>query len=228
MIGRNEAGEFTFTVDERTEVIDGLKEVFMTPVGLEYKRSFYVPENGDADLEKILKAAQLVAGGPNITVGAMLRGLELVLDAGEIQPNDFAAAEPELVEPEEDTRPRDKNGKLLTAVQIAYAEHVEYANSHSAEECRRRARSDAEFGKFMRKQLSAEMSQPIGDAVTPAGEPEKKSRETLELRKFVTDFQNTPSDLLKPRGGYVTIGGQQMRWSDYRATLEKAAQAGLL
>ena len=74
----------------------------------------------DEDAEKILSAAIRVAGGELVSARDLVRALELLIDSGLIQPKNVAQST-QLEEPAEDTRPRDKNGKLLTTEQIGRA-----------------------------------------------------------------------------------------------------------
>jgi hypothetical protein len=125
-------------------------------------------------------------------------------------------------------RPRDKSGKLLTPQQIQWSSFRQFAETASMAEINRRKASDPEFANFVRKNLEREMSQEIGDRVTPAGEPEKKSKANAELLDFVQKYNRTPSDALKPRGGYVKLDGELLPHSTYLSLIERAAQARLI
>lgn len=231
MIRRNEVdGQITFEASDRQEVVDALKEVFLTEIGQHYKNDCYTVENGDEDLEKILRAAQIVAGGPNLTVDAMRRGLELLVNSGEIRPRDFESS-PELTEPEEDTRPRDKNGKLLTPQQIQWSEYRQFAETASMAEVRRRKETDSGFANFVRKNLQREMAQEIGDAVVPEGQAngQRTSRQISgDLVNFVHAFRAEPSENLRPKGGYVLLGGRKIPHSELIEKIGAATNAGLL
>jgi|SRR6516162_252652 hypothetical protein len=85
-MSRNDQGVFTFTADDRTEVIDALKEIFAMPLGKDYVKNYRVKELEDEHLEKILGAAQTLAGGERITVQDMERGLQLLMSSGAIIP----------------------------------------------------------------------------------------------------------------------------------------------
>jgi hypothetical protein len=220
--------EFTFTADNGQEVVDALREIFLSPLGEVYKKSYYTKESGDADLEKILRAAQLITGSPEITVNAMARALELLIDSGEIQPRDYAPAA-ELTEPEEDTRPRDKNGKLLTPQQIQWSEYRQFAETASTAEVNRRKQTDAGFASFVRKNLQREMSQEIGDAVVPEGTSRLPRHDAnSELVDFARKYSVEPVANLKPKGGFVTLAGEQLPWSSFQLLLKRATDSHLI
>ena len=228
MIGRNVAGHMTFTADDREEVAYALKEIFQTDIGQTYKRDFYAPERGDDDLDKILRAAEMLAGGPNITVQFIERALQLLMDSGELQPRELASAQ-ELAEPEKDPRPRDRNGKLLTPQQIAWSEYRQYAETHSSEECRQRARSDAGFASFMRKNLEREMGGGVGDAVIPVGDQGTQRVEpNATLVEFARKYHAESVINLRPKGGSVTLAGEQMPYQKFLDLVNKASAIRLI
>ena len=228
MIGRNEMGEITFTAGDRSEIVDALKEIMASGIGQIYKRDFYVAERGDDDLEKILKAAQLIVGGSNITVAAMTRALELLIDSGEIQPRSFAPS-PELTEPEPDTRPRDKNGKLLTEQQIQWSEYRQFAETASMAEINRRKQTDSGFANFVRKNWERQLAQPVGDAVTPVGMSTLPRHDASQhLVEFAKKYQAEPSQNLKPRNGVVILAGEQIPYLKFIDLVNKCTAAFLL
>jgi len=91
----------------------------------------------------MIAAAQQIAGGPNISIRHLTRALELLIDSGKLQPR-VAVQTAELEEPAEDTRPRDKSGKLLTPEQMSWGEmsavrgHSNSGSSTSTKERRRK------------------------------------------------------------------------------------------
>jgi hypothetical protein len=225
--------EYLFVTTNTTEVTDGLKEVLQTPTGQRYKQDFYTPEDGDQHLGQILAAAQRLSGGPEISVQHMERALRLLLDAGDIPPRDPEVPE-ELAEPVEvvDERPRDKNGKLLSPQHIQWAEYRRFSESASTKDVAERKRTDAGYAAYVKKQLAAEMNQPIDGAVTPAGQstlPKPKyASDDPELIRFARAYITEPTTNLKPRGGFVTIAGQPMSWTRYNELLNKAIAARLI
>lgn len=226
MIGRNAEGQITFTADDQEEVVSALREIFQTEIGTTYKRVYYSDERGDEDLEKILRAAELVAGSPDISVNALTRALQLLIDSGEIQPKDFAPTTP-LEEPEE--RPMDKNGRPLTEAQIRWSEYRSFAESASIAEINRRKQSDPGFASFVRKNWERQLAQPVGDAVTPLGvsslPPHDANRELVE---FVRKYHAEPIANLRPKNGMVSVGGQLMTWTIFNTLLAKATESHLI
>jgi hypothetical protein len=229
MIGRNADGEITFTVDDREEVVGALKEIFRTTeVGKLYLKEFYTKERGDEDAEKILGAAIQIAGGPDISSRHLAHALTLLTDSGELKPKNLVQTA-QLEEPEEDTRPRDRNGKLLTPQQIAWGEMARFAETATPDAIRQRRHTDQVFAEFVRTNLRREMQeQPVGDGVTPAGQPTTKARASQELVDFTSKYNREPIANLKPKGGFVTLGGEQIPWSTFNDLLNKATAARLL
>jgi len=228
MISQNEeTQEIVFTPDETKEVVDALREIFTTGIGRTYKRSYYTEERGDEDLEKILRAAQLVTGRSEVSARAMARGLELLIDSGELQPRDLTPAAP-LEEPEE--RPTDKNGRPLTDGQIAWSEMRRFAETASMVEISKRKSTDPAFATFVRKNWERQLAQPVGDAVVPAGETNLLPRHTPDqhLVEFARKFQSEPSQNLKPRNGLVILAGEQLPYSQFIDLVNKATAARLL
>jgi hypothetical protein len=228
MITRDAENQFRFHYEEDDdEVASALKNILATTeVGRDYKRNFNTNETGAADYEKILNAAVAIAGGPMITEDIILHALSLLIDSGEIRPKNLTKTK-QLAEPEEDNRPR-KDGKMLTAAQIGWGEMTRFAEVASMAEINRRKASDPVFADFIRTNLRREMNVEIGDAVTPVGEPQKKSKATAELLDFVQKYNRTASDALKPRGGYVNIDGQQIPYSQFLELVNAATNARLL
>jgi hypothetical protein len=87
-----------------------------------------------------------------------------------------------------DDRPRDKNGKVLTEAQLAWREFGEWERTHSAEECRQRARKDAAFGVFLREKVEGEWAatQSSGGAVVPTDR--LPATQTGKVPQDVLDF----------------------------------------
>jgi hypothetical protein len=208
MIGRNPLSqEVIFSPDETEEVVGALKEIIRdTDIGRDYKKNFYRSEDGDNHLEKIIGAAQLVAGGEMISLSSMTRALQLLISSGALQPRDFEPS-PELSEPEPDTRPRTRDGKLMTESQQRWSEMTEWTNTHSMQEVNLRKRNDPQYAAFVRKAYAAEVTHEIPDAVTPVGEPTKSVKATPALIAFVEAYHRASVEDLKPKGGFVRLDG---------------------
>lgn len=228
MIGRNADGEITFTVDDREEVVGALKEIFRTTdVGKLYLKEFYTKERGDEDAEKILGAAIQVAGGQNISSRNLEHALTLLIDSGELRVKNLTQAVP-LEEPEEDTRPRGRDGKVLTDSQLKWQEYRTWSETASSSERKLRMQSDPGYGTFVRKAYQAEMNQPVGDAVTPAGQSATKAKASAELVRFAQNFLKEPSSNLRPKNGMVSLAGEQIAWPIFNDLLSRASAANLL
>ena len=221
--------EYRFSVNDDVEVGDALKEILQTSLGEEYKRDYYSKAAGEQHLAKILNAAQLIAGGPQITVGNMSHALRLLLDSGEIQPREIEF-EAELAEPEPDTRPRTRDGKLMTQAQIQWSEFRQFSETASTKDIAERKRIDPAFASFVRKNLEREMTGGgVADAVTPAGQSKLPRHDASnELAAFARAYLTEPTNNLKPRNGLVTLGGQPMTWTRFNELLNKATEAHLI
>jgi hypothetical protein len=228
MITRTQEGEIVFSADELDELKGAVKEMFATEIGKLYKKEFYSKERVDEDEVKLVEAAKRVAGGQMISSRYLTRALELLIDSGELQPR-VAVQAAQLEEPEEDLRPRDKNGKLLTVQQIAWGEMSRFAATATPDAIRQRRHTDSVFAEFVRTNLRREMqSQEVGDAVTPAGQSTTKAKASKELVDFAHKFTREPSANLRPKGGFVTLGGQQLPWATFNDLLNRATAAQLL
>jgi hypothetical protein len=230
MITRNNDGEIIFSaVDDRDELVSALKEILAsTSVGQDYKKNYHTKDRSDEDGEKIVAAAIQIAGGPMISSRHLQHALTLLIDSGEIQPR-VAVQSEQISEPEPDTRPRGRDGKVLTESQLRYQEFRVWSEAASSDERKRRMSSDPNYASYVRKSYQAEMTHEIDGAVTPAGEPDKKIKVNAELMDFVHRYNRTPSDAIKPRGGYVhLVDAPPMLYSTFIQLVERAAQARLL
>jgi hypothetical protein len=228
MISRTQDGEVVFTADETSELVGALKEMFATEIGQVYTKDYYVKSRGDEDTEKLVSAAMQIAGSPNISSRHLTHALSLLIDSGGIQPR-VAVQTTELEEQEEDTRPRDKNGKLLTPQQIAWSEMTQFASTATPDAIRQRRHTDSVFADFVRTNLRREMAATeVGDAVTPAGQPTTKARASQELVDFARKYNAEPIANLHPKGGFVRLEGEQLTWATFNDLLSRASAANLL
>jgi len=218
-------------VDDQDEVVSALKEIFTTnEAGKNYKQNFYMKATGDSDYEKLIKAAVQIAGGPMISAGNLAHAISLLIDSGELKPKNLTHAA-QLEEPEEDLRPRDKNNKLLTPEQISWGEMSRFAATATSDAVRQRKNIDGKFREFIQTNLRREMQeQPVGDAVTPAGQPttKAKAKASKELVDFAHKYIHEPTANLRPKGGFVTLGGEPIPWSTFNDLLSRASAANLL
>jgi len=176
-----------------------------------------------AHLLQIRKATEARVG-EKFTLGqyaAVAR--EMFLD-GQLLP------EPEVIEPEV---PRDKNGKPLTAAQIAWGnqqrEYAEFTNKNSSQACNARARIDADYAKFLHNSNVQNMAQEIGGAVTPVGDKPEVISANSDLREFARRYNAAPAHTLKPRAGYVYMEGvDPIAFAKFQDLVARAAAARLI
>jgi hypothetical protein len=230
MISRNQDGEFIFSVDESDEFEGALKEVLaITEIGKKYRKEYFTKERGDEDAEKLVDAALAVAkdttGQPLISRPILERALTLLIDSGELQPKNVAQSA-QLEEPEEDLRPRGRDGKLLTDSQLKWQEYRTWSETANSSERKIRMNSDSGYATFVRKALQAEMSQPIDGAV-PVG-PTSKARVSKDLVDFARKYHKEPIANLRPKGGFVTLEGEQIAWPAFNELMTKATAAGVI
>jgi hypothetical protein len=227
-VQRDNHGEIVFTTDEDKEIEGALKEIFnTTEVGQDYKKNYYIKARCDEDYDRLVAAAIQIAGGPFICGRHLQHALTLLIDSGEIKPKNFTPAA-KFEEPEEDTRPRDHNGKLLTDAQIAWGEMARFAETASADAIRQRKNVDGKFREFVANNLRREMQGEIGDAVVPAGQPTAKTRANQTLVDFACKYNAEPSQNLKPRGGFILLAGEQVPYSQFLELVNAATNARLL
>jgi hypothetical protein len=222
-------GQIVFHYDEDTyEVISALKEIFNdTPIGQKYVAGDYVDKNGNDGYEVIVKAAVTIAGGPMISLPILTNALQLLIDSGELRPKKFTKAAP-LEEPVEDTRPRSRDGKLLTDSQLKWQEYRQWSETASSSEVNLRKQSDQGYAAYVRKMLEAEF-EGVGDGRVPAGAPQGKVvRASNELTQFAHSYNQEPSENLKPRGGFVLLAGEKIPYPRFLELVNAATNARLL
>ena len=199
-------GQVVFSLDDDQEIESALKHIFnTTEVGQDYKKNYASMARIDEDYDKLVRAASQIAGGSFIHEGHLQTALTLLIDSGELRPKKVTKAAP-LEEPVEDTRPRSRDGKLLTKEQLLWSEYRQWSETASSSEVTRRKQSDPGYAAYVRKALQAEMSQEIDGAVTPAGQPTTKARVSQELTDFARKYNKEPIANLRPKGGFVTLG----------------------
>jgi hypothetical protein len=229
MISRNQDGDITFTIDDRDELVSAIKDLLKSSeIGQTYNKDYYVKARGDEDGAKIIAAAQQVAGGPNISSRHLEHALTLLIDSGELQAR-VAVQAAQLAEPEVDSRPRDRNGKLLTPQQISWSEMTQFASTATPDAIRQRRHTDSVFADFVRTNLRREMAETtVGDAAVPAGQSTTKARASKELVDFARKYNAEPIANLRPKGGFVRLEGEQLTWATFNDLLSRASAANLL
>jgi hypothetical protein len=229
MISRNPDGDVAFTIDERDELVSALKELLRsTEIGQLYTKEYFTKARADEDGDKIIAAAVQIAGGQLISSRHLEHALDLLITSGELKAKNLTQAV-QLEEPEEDKRPRDKNGKLLTQAQLDWSEMTTFAQTATPDAIRQRKHVDGKFREFIQTNLRREMQeQPVGDAVVPAGQSVTKAKASQQLVDFAQKFLREPSSNLRPKNGMVTLAGEQITWPTFNDLLNKATAARLL
>lgn len=217
-----------FAAGDTEEFGNALQDVWQnTEIGRQYLKEYYDQETFEEQFDLIRSTTLRVTGG-NVSVDEddIARALYLLITAGHIKPRKAAAAPYE--EAPVDTRPRDKNGKLLTAAQIAWGEMTRWANEHSSDECRKRTQTDEVFKNFMQTRLRQEMNVPIGDAVEAIGTVKSPVAASADIRQFALDYTKESSENLRPKGGFVTIAGKQMPYAEFKRKVDEAIASRLI
>lgn len=111
--------------------------------------------------------------------------------------------------------------------QQLWSEYRQFAESHSIQECKQRAKVDAGFASFIRKNLEREMNEGgVGDAVENLNaRPNEPKTITPELQAFVAEYHRTPNDQVRKlkRADFNPTG-----YEAYNRNLEAAIAAGLI
>jgi hypothetical protein len=229
MIRTNEEGTIIFHYsDDTDEVVAALKEIFYDkPIGKQYVSDDYVAKDGSDGYKEIVKAAVTIAGGPMISLPILTDALTLLIESGEPRPKNFTPAK-QISEPEEDNRPRGRDGKILTDAQITRGETTRFGETASADAIRQRKNVDGKFREFIATNLLREMQSEIGDAVVNAGQPTTKARVSNEPTDFALKYGKEPIANLRPKGGFVSLAGQQIPWATFNDLLLRATAANLV
>lgn len=192
-------------------------------VGREYLRGYYVEEDFQEHFDLIRSATTRMARGTNVSDDDIEHALYLLITTGRIKPRKAAAAP--LEEAPVDTRPRDKNGKLLTEAQIAWGEMTRWANEHSSDECRKRATKDPAFKQFMQTRLRQEMDRGAEGVVVAK---QSAATASADLVNFATAYNKAPAQSLRPINGTVTLDGKMYPFAEFNALVEQASKARLI
>jgi hypothetical protein len=160
------------------------------------------------------------------------RLLKIVVAAGGIvkvrgQQYEFETV-PVIEEVVEAEVPRDRNGNPLSASQLAWKEFREFSETHSMQECRARARTDAAFGSFLRTNLEREAQGTESTQFRIAGQHPGSpdiSGSTSELIAFANEFRRTSMDQVR-RLKSPTLN--PLGWEKYQKDLDAALAAGLI
>ena len=240
---RNREGEFLLTFDSDTEIKDAVLELLTTETGRRYKKEFYDKERGGEDFAAAVGLAQKKTGREAISNNELRSAFQVLMTANVIPRRSDEANWQQLTAPPEpeDTRLRDRNGKILSESQLKWRVFRIYCEGDeeqgipaaSMEDIQRRKREDPEFAVFVRKnweqQLANSTKENVPDAVVPANQRTKDGRKVSpELLSFAEAYVKEPIEHLRPKGGFVVLGSKQMSWTEFTTKQKAAAEAGLI
>jgi hypothetical protein len=145
---------------------------------------------------------------------------------GSLTPRTVAEPEPEL-EPEQ--VPVDRNGRPLSASQIAWGEMARWSQQAVSQHIRERRRTDPAFASFYRLNIEREARQTESTQFAVAGQPTGQSRASERLQRFAKLYRELPTDRLKPRGGYIVLSDEfRLTKSQFDNFVSEATNAGIL
>ena len=158
---------------------------FKTPVGHEIKKAGLKTSD---NVYAIVGLAQEQAGGRvEITVPEAEAAARELFLAGDLQPKQKKVEQPPAPKP-------------LTASQQAWSEYRIFSESHTSSECKARARVDAGYASFMRKNYEREFAaSPVDGAAVNLNE--KKPTTKLAV----------PADVADYAARYRTMGADALR-----------------
>jgi hypothetical protein len=204
------------------------KEVAVTAAGKRFYGEFEVTQE---NIDAVLAAAATLFPGELVTVSRFVSALEVSMNAGDLTRKTPAPPVEQTPTPEP---PRDKNGRPLSQSQIDWSSMTAWTNSHSAEECRQRARSDPKYAQFRHTNLVREMNSKPVDAAPSAGVQAERSATTAdiqsELGTFANLYKNAPSERVRRpiAGRYVLDATHSYSIEEFETKLSQAARVGLL
>jgi hypothetical protein len=131
--------------------------------------------------------------------------------------------EPVVEEPE---APKDKNGRPLSAAQIAWGEMAHWSETASSHQIQERRRTDPAFASFYAKNLEREVgATKVADGVENLNSRPKLNGVTPALLAFADEYRNTSSEKVRKfrRADTNPFGFQK-----YNEQYEAAIAAGLI
>jgi hypothetical protein len=161
-----------------------------------------------ADYQRLLRLA--IAAGGIVSVKGKRYEFETV-------------PEPEIiVEPEV---PTDRNGRPLTTAQIAWSQYRTFSESHSMQECRNRARTDAGFASFMQKNYERESGQ-VADGVENLNAKAPQAEQIPgNVKSFANNYRTMPTAEIRRQSRYDTNPGGAKEFNFLR---DEAIRLGLI
>ena len=218
--------EIVIDLTDPSELNDALKELAELPAGRKYFAECYTEDTYDADVAKIIDYAKVVYPGCDLTVAVLAGTLSLLMKAGKIRRRPDLQVAP-LREPVEevDTRPRDKNGRFLSAQE---EEWITWCNNKNTPmyAINQNRKTDVAFAKFYNEQMLLRIAEE-GKAQDGIEIPDTTVEKTQKLLDFQELVQKEPIENLKPKAGFVSINGEKIRYADFLELVDRCAAAGL-
>lgn len=191
--------------DNRTAFVE---DVVNTEVGQEFVQMFDDADLFQAAWDTVLAIHQKSASyyGGDITVDSFVRCLRDAIRTRKI-------AAPAPVEPVEEE-----------------SEWATFYQSHTIEESRTRARSDAGYAQFLQSWAKDNFDETLDTtAVTNLSRPDQVAPATNEVRRFAELYNQTSYTQLKPRNGeYVLSDGTKYSVVRFNELLSAATRSRLL
>ncbi len=127
-----------------------------------------------------------------------------------------------VIEPEV---PRDRNGNPLSDSQLRWSEYRTFSESHNMAECKQRAKTDAGYGSFFRKQYERQTGE-IGDAVDNLNQRKQANAPAAEeLVAFASEYHKTSTEKLRQ---LKRADSNPFGYQDWNRKFEACIAAGLI
>jgi hypothetical protein len=226
LVGRSPEGRPVYAeVLSSAEIVEKLKA---TSEWEDFKNKFDMSKESNNTLLGMLFTEKL---GDDPSVEDYQRLIKTLFRAGGIVLVNGAQYEFELkeYEPEPVTEPepeRDSRGHILGESQKKWKEYRDFAETHSSQECRDRARVDSGFASFRRLNLERESRETPSTQFVLAGgaTTESKPAVTSELIAFAEEYRRTPTaEVRKRRNPVFNLSAEQ-----YNKKFDAALAAGLI
>ena len=121
--------------------------------------------------------------------------------------------------------PRDKHGRPLTEAQQRWSEYRVFSESHTMDQCRARARTDAGYASFMKTNYQREGVQHGEGTILNASRETPTSDTPADLLAWVREYLKTPADQVRKLRRTDT---NPLGYQEYSRMFELAASKNLI
>jgi hypothetical protein len=237
LIGRSAKGEPIYRdVPSQDELVTNLKE---TPEWQEFRQRFDTSSEPNNRLLGFLFKTKLMPAysGDDPTLEDYQRLLRNVIRAGGIVSlptikNPDGAVLLEAGQYEFELKPAEPEPVVEEPTPVhrgqqIWSEYRQFSESHSTQDCRNRAKVDAGFASFMRKNYEREARETESTQFQLAGQPStgSKPRVTPELLTFAEAYRTTPVEKVRQ---LRSPAFNPLGYAVYVKNIETALAAGLL